>query len=72
MKTEDLRTLTQIGNALWIDRDLSRRRTVETIEAAFGHVNLHEAVKAGFAIRLVEEHCSFGRLLERLRLPVRA
>ena len=46
--------------------------TVETIEAAFGHVNLHEAVKAGFAIRLVEEHCSFGRLLERLRLPVRA
>jgi len=33
MKTEDLRTLTQIGNALWIDRDLSRRRTVETIEA---------------------------------------
>jgi BioD-like phosphotransacetylase family protein len=46
--------------------------TVETIEAAFGHVNLHEAVKAGYAIRLVEEHCRFDRLFERLRLPVRA
>jgi BioD-like phosphotransacetylase family protein len=46
--------------------------TVETIEAAFGHVNLHEAVKAGYAIRLVDEHCRFDRLFERLRLPVRA
>jgi BioD-like phosphotransacetylase family protein len=46
--------------------------TVETIEAAFGHVNLHEPVKASYAIRLVEEHCDFSRLVERLRLPVRA
>ena len=46
--------------------------TVETIEAAFGHVNLHEDVKAGYAIRLVEEHCRFERLFEALRLPVRA
>ena len=46
--------------------------TVETIESAFGHVNLHEAVKAGYAIRLVEEHCRFDRLFETLRLPVRA
>lgn len=45
--------------------------TVETIEAAFGHVNLHEAVKASYAIRLVEEHCDFRRLFESLRLPVR-
>ncbi|MFN7685082.1 MAG: hypothetical protein ACK5QT_06685 [Oligoflexia bacterium] len=33
MKTEDLRSLSQIGNALWLDRDLSRRRTAETLEA---------------------------------------
>ncbi|MFM7269591.1 MAG: phosphotransacetylase family protein [Cyanobium sp.] len=46
--------------------------TVETIEAAFGHVNLHEAVKAGYAMRLVEEHCHFDRLFAMLRLPVRA
>jgi BioD-like phosphotransacetylase family protein len=46
--------------------------TVEAIEAAFGHGRLHEAVKATYAIRLVEEHCHFSRLFERLRLPVRA
>jgi hypothetical protein len=42
------------------------------IEAAIGHVRLHEAVKATYAIRLVEESCRFERLFERLRLPVRA
>ena len=46
--------------------------TVETIDAAFGHGRLHEAVKASYAIRLVQEHCNFSRLFERLRLPVRA
>jgi uncharacterized protein len=46
--------------------------TVEMIEAAVGHVRLHEAVKATYAIRLVEEHCRFDRLFERLRLPVSA
>ena len=44
--------------------------TVEVIEQAFGHVRLHEGVKATYAIRLVEEHCRFGPLLERLHLPV--
>ena len=46
--------------------------TVEVIEAAIGQVRLHEAVKATYAIRLVEESCRFERLFERLRLPVRA
>jgi BioD-like phosphotransacetylase family protein len=46
--------------------------TVEVIDAAIGHVRLNESVKASYAIRLVEEHCRFGSLLERLRLPVRA
>ena len=31
--------------------------TVEVIEKAFGHVRLHESVKATYAFRLVEEHC---------------
>jgi BioD-like phosphotransacetylase family protein len=46
--------------------------TVVVIEAAIGHVRLHEAVKATYAIRLVEESCRFERLFKRLRLPVRA
>ncbi len=42
--------------------------TVEVIEHAFGHVRLHEAVKATYAFRLVEEHCELDRLLKNLRL----
>lgn len=44
--------------------------TVEEIDHAFGHVRLHEGVKATYAIRLVEEHCDFSPLFERLRLPL--
>ena len=46
--------------------------TVEVIEQAFGHVRLHEVVKASFAFRLVEEHCNFERLFARLQLPAMA
>lgn len=46
--------------------------TVEVIEAAFGHVRLHEEVKASYAMRLVEENCRFDGLFARLRLPVPA
>ncbi len=46
--------------------------TVEVIEQAFGHVHLHEAVKATYAFRLVEEHCNFAPLLARLALPAMA
>ncbi len=46
--------------------------TVEVIERAFGNVRLHESVKATYAIRLVEEHCRFDRLFDRLRLPISA
>ena len=42
--------------------------TVEVIEQAFGHVRLHEAVKATYAFRLVEENCQLDRLLKTLRL----
>jgi BioD-like phosphotransacetylase family protein len=43
--------------------------TVEVIEQAFGHVRLHEGVKATYAMRLVQEHCDFAPLFSRLRLP---
>ena len=46
--------------------------TVEVIESTFGHVRLHESVKATYAFRLVEEHCNFERLFSRLGLPVAA
>jgi len=42
--------------------------TVEEIDHAFGHVRLHEGVKATYAIRLVEEHCDFRPLFTQLRL----
>ncbi|QEY32024.1 phosphotransacetylase family protein [Synechococcus sp. RSCCF101] len=42
--------------------------TVEVIEQAFGHVRLHEAVKATYAFRLVEQHCRFEPLLNHLGL----
>lgn len=43
--------------------------TVEVIEQAFGHVRLHEAVKATYAVRLVEDHCDFASLFQRLAVP---
>ena len=42
--------------------------TVAVIEKAFGHVRLHEAVKATYASRLVAEHCCFDPLFELLGL----
>lgn len=42
--------------------------TVEVIEQAFGHVRLHEAVKATYAFRLVEEHCRLADLFRAVGL----
>jgi BioD-like phosphotransacetylase family protein len=42
--------------------------TVAVIEKAFGHVRLHEAVKASYASRLVAEHCNFAPLFAQLGL----
>ncbi|AAP99522.1 BioD-like N-terminal domain of phosphotransacetylase [Prochlorococcus marinus subsp. marinus str. CCMP1375] len=49
---------------LKVDKDTLS--TVEVIEQAFGHVRLHEAVKATYAFRLVEEHCDLQRLFRFL------
>ena len=40
--------------------------TVEVIEQAFGHVRLHETVKATYAFRLVQEHCDLDRIFKTL------
>ena len=40
--------------------------TVEVIEQAFGHVRLHETVKATYAFRLVEEYCSLDLLFKAI------
>ncbi len=42
--------------------------TVAVIEKAFGHVRLHEAVKASYASRMVAEHCCFDSLFALLGL----
>ena len=43
--------------------------TVALVERAFGHVRLHEPVKASFALRLIQENCDFTPLTEHLNLP---
>ncbi len=49
---------------LKVDRDTLS--TVEVIEQAFGHVRLHETVKATYAFRLVQEHCELDRIFKTL------
>ena len=49
---------------LKVDRDTLS--TVEVIEQAFGHVRLHENVKATYAFRLVQEHCDLDRIFKTL------
>ncbi len=46
--------------------DTDTLSTVEVIEQAFGHVRLHESVKATYAFRLVQEHCDLNRLFSFL------
>jgi hypothetical protein len=43
--------------------DTDTLSTVEVIEQAFGHVRLHENVKATYAFRLVEDNCELERLV---------
>ena len=49
---------------LKVDRDTLS--TVEVIEQAFGHVRLHESVKASYAFRLVKENCDLDRIFRTL------
>ncbi|KGG16481.1 MULTISPECIES: phosphotransacetylase family protein [unclassified Prochlorococcus] len=49
--------------------DTDTLSTVEVIEHAFGHVRLHESVKASYAFRLVDEHCDLERLFGFFSIP---
>tara|TARA_B100000965_G_scaffold55728_1_gene42264 strand:+ start:651 stop:1760 length:1110 start_codon:yes stop_codon:yes gene_type:complete len=39
---------------------------VEVIEQAFGHVRLHESIKASYAIQLVQDNVNIKRILEKI------
>ena len=43
--------------------------SVEIIEQAFGHVRIHESIKASYAVQLVQEHVNLKRVLEKIDFP---
>ena len=49
---------------LKVDKDTLS--TVEIIEQAFGHVRLHEEIKASYAIQLVKENVNLETILEKI------
>ena len=49
--------------------DLDTLASVEIIEQAFGHVRIHESIKASYAIQLVQEHVDLLRILEKIDFP---
>ena len=48
--------------------ELDTLSTVEIIEQAFGHVRIHESIKAAYAFQLVQEHVNL-KIFERLIFP---
>ena len=46
--------------------DIDTLSSVEVIEQAFGHVRLHEKVKASYAIQLVHENVNINGILEKI------
>jgi len=49
--------------------ELDTLSSVEIIEQAFGHVRIHESIKASYAIQLVQEHVNLKRILENIDFP---
>ena len=49
--------------------ELDTLATVEIIEQAFGHVRIHESIKASYAIQLVQENVNLKRILETIDFP---
>ena len=49
--------------------DLDTLASVEIIEQAFGHVRIHEPLKASYAVQLVQEHVNLKRILEKIDFP---
>ena len=46
--------------------ELDTLSSVEIIEQAFGHVRIHESIKASYAFQLVQEHVNIKRILEKI------
>ena len=46
--------------------ELDTLASVEIIEQAFGHVRIHESIKASYAVQLVQEHVNLERILEKI------
>ena len=46
--------------------DIDTLASVEVIEQAFGHVRLHESIKASYAIQLVQENVNIKGILEKI------
>jgi len=49
--------------------ELDTLASVEIIEQAFGHVRIHESIKASYAIQLVQEHVNLERIFEKIDFP---
>jgi len=49
--------------------ELDTLAAVEIIEQAFGHVRIHESIKASYAVQLVQEHVNLQRILEKIDFP---
>jgi len=49
--------------------ELDTLASVEIIEQAFGHVRIHESIKASYAFQLVQEHVYLKRILEKIDFP---
>ena len=49
--------------------DIDTLSCVEVIEQAFGHVRLHESIKASYATQLVQENVDIDRILEKIDFP---
>ena len=49
--------------------ELDTLASVEIIEQAFGHVRIHESIKASYAVQLVKEHVNLQNILETIDFP---
>ena len=49
--------------------ELDTLASVEIIEQAFGHVRIHESIKASYAVQLVQENVNLKRILEKIDFP---
>ena len=46
--------------------ELDTLASVEIIEQAFGHVRIHESIKASYAFQLVQDNVNLKRILEKI------